>query len=71
MFFGPIDGELITPSEPFPSDPYQKSADGFGFPLSELFVTDHQNHPTQGVVGQNGTLKPCGIGQEVVGLNMR
>ena len=64
-FFGQLDGELITPGEQFPSDPYQKRADGFRFPLSELLITAHQRHPTQGVVGQNGALKQCGIGQEV------
>ena len=38
--------------------------------MPQLFVIAHQRHPTQGIVGQKGTLKQCGIGQEVVGFNL-
>jgi len=71
MFAGQLDAQLVGPGQQFTRYPDQKGSCRLRLPALLGGITTDQCHPAGRVIGQHGTLEQRGVGQEVIGFDMR
>jgi len=68
MRFGEFETQLVRSGEQLARHPDKEGANRLRLPAFECGIGARERHPTQRVIGQDGTLEECGVGEEAVGL---